>query len=186
MRPVEHAVELALDAHATEAVLACMARLEARGIASLRHGGADLHPHVSLTVATTGSLDDLARALATPSGDRDGDLGGGLATRVPALALSHVGAFLAPARVVFLGVTLHHALADLHATVLGRLAAAGIATRALYDRGRWVPHCTLAMHVDSLAASFGALEDVDLPIESTPGSIGIVEVPTGRLVATVA
>lgn len=177
MRSVEHAVELALDDHATEAVLACMASLEDRGIPSLRQVGAHVHPHVSLTVARTGSPEDLAGAL-------DG-LGGDVAARVPTLSLSHVGAFLAPARVVFLGVTMHDELAALHALVLERLVAAGVATRALYDRDRYVPHCTLAMHVSSLGAAFEALGDVALPIDSVPSALGIVEVPTGRLRATV-
>lgn len=177
-RPVDHAVELALDQRATNAVLACMASLEDAGIASLRRSAPYAHPHVSLTVATSGRPEDLAHALE--------GLGADLAGTVGALSLSHVGMFLAPARVVFLGVTMHDGLAGLHARVLERLAAARIATRALYDRGRFVPHCTLAMHVASLGAAVEALKGIELPIECAPSALGVVEVPTGRLLATVA
>ncbi len=169
---VEHAVELALDARATGIVEVLMDRLDAAGIPSLRSLAPHVHPHVSLAVAS-GRPADVAAACR------------GLGAALPELTLSGLGAFLAPARVAYLAVTATEPLLALNREVHARLDAAGVACRELYRPGRWVPHVTLAMHVASVGAALGLVEDVELPVRAAPVHLGVVEVPTGKLVAVV-
>lgn len=176
MSTVEHAVELALDEAAAAELTALMASLDRAGVASLASGSPHVHPHVSLAVASTGTPQELAAAL---------DGLGELALSLPTLTLSSLGVFVAPARVVFLAVTVTVPLLDLNRAVHDRLGAAGFATRALYGEGRWVPHCTLAMHVEVPSNAVSVLDGVRLPLEASVVGLGIVEVPTGKRVATV-
>jgi hypothetical protein len=173
-RGVAHGVELALDHDAARDVDALCGLLGAAGIASLRDAPPDVHPHVSLAVASSGDPEAIAAALA-------GLAGAGL----PVLELSSVGAFVAPAPVVFLGVTVTPALLELHESAHRRLAAAGVELWAHYEPGRWVPHCTLSMRPASLGAAFEALSAARLPIAAAPVALRVVEVPTGKVVAEV-
>jgi hypothetical protein len=174
--PVEHAVELALDPATVAEVAALMAALERVGIESLAGGSPHVHPHVSLAVAMTGSPAELADALDGLGED---------AASLPALTFSSLGCFVAPASVVFVGVTVTEPMLALNRAVHGRLAAAGFETRPLYREGSWVPHCTLAMHVTSPSMAIAALDGAALPLEAMVAGLGIVEVPTGKLRATV-
>jgi 2'-5' RNA ligase len=173
---VEHAVELSFDAATAEQVTALMSSLDAVGIPSLASGSPHVHPHVSVAVATTGSPEDLAMAL---------DGLGEFASSLPALALSSLGVFVAPASVVFLGVTATEPMLALNRAVHDRLAAAGVGTRALYREGSWVPHCTLAMHVAAPSDALAALHGASLPLRAAVAGLDIVEVPTGKRRATV-
>lgn len=169
---VELALELSLDERAASLANELMDRLEAAGVASLRHLAPHVHPHVSIAVATAapGALVDACR---------------GLGEGLPTLTLSGLGAFVAPARVVFLAVTPSDELSALNRAVHERLDRTGIECRPLYRPGSYVPHVTLAMHVASVGATLAVVEDVALPVVSTPGRLGVVEVPTGRLLAEV-
>jgi 2'-5' RNA ligase len=172
---VDHAVELALDTAAVARVTELMASLDRAGIASLASSSPHVHPHVSLAVATTGSPDELAAALAGLGADVES---------LPVLALSSLGVFVGEG-VVYLGVTVTERMLALNRAVHDRLDATGAAPRAIYRAGSWVPHCTLAMHLDAPSVAIGVLERTPLPIEATVVSLGIVEVPTGKLRATV-
>lgn len=172
---VEHAVELAFDPPSTEAVTTIMRRLDQAGIPSLLGGSPHVHPHVSLAVADAPS--DAVAAALTGVADRGG---------LPTVVLASVGCFVSPAHVVYLGAVRSDALVALHDDVVARLDEAGLAQRDLYRPGRWVPHCTLAMHVASLPAALQVLEPIDLPITAAVDSLGVVEVPTGKRRATVA
>lgn len=169
---VELALELGLDDAASAGVVAVMERLEAAGIRSLRSLAPHVHPHVSLSVAAAAPA-EVASAC------------GGLPAALPALRLDALGAFVAPARVAYLAVTPTEPLLALHRTVHERLDAAGIRVRDLYRPGTWVPHVTVAMHVEDLGAAMAILESAPLPIRSEAVHLGIVEVPTGRLVGLV-
>jgi hypothetical protein len=172
---VEHAIELALDPAAVAQVTELMGSLDRAGIASLASGSPRVHPHVSVAVATSGSPDELAAALVGLGTD---------AESLPTLALSSLGVFVG-AGVVYLGVTVTEPMLALNRAVHDRLDATGAMTRAIYRAGSWVPHCTLAMHVDAPSVAIGVLEHTPLPLDATVVSLGIVEVPTGKVRATV-
>lgn len=173
---VEHAIELALDEPGTAAVRALLEMLDAAGVATIAGSSRHVHPHVSVAVARDGAPDELAHALAGL---------GPLATSLTPLTLSSLGVFVAPAHVVFLGVTPNDRMLALNRAVHERLDAARIETRALYRPSSWVPHCTLAMHVASPQAAIDALAGAVLPIHAAVSSLGVVEVPTGKPVAEV-
>jgi hypothetical protein len=173
---VEHAVELALDETASERVTALMVALEEAGIATIGGSSPHVHPHVSVAVVSSGTPDELTQHLEGL---------GRVAVELPALTLSALGFFVAPGRVVYLAVTATGPLLALNRAVHDRLAAAHVETRALYREGSWVPHCTLAMHVEDPSVAIGVLADAPLPILCSVVGLRIVEVPTGRLVASV-
>jgi 2'-5' RNA ligase len=109
-----------------------------------------------------------------------------VAPPLPRLTLSSVGAFLAPVPVLFLGVTATRELLELNAAVHARLDRAGIAVRPIYRPGSFVPHCTLAMRPRSIDAAVRVALVADLPITATAVAMRVVEVPTGKVRATVA
>jgi 2'-5' RNA ligase len=100
-------------------------------------------PHVSLLLAETLQVDDVARDL-----ERCGACFRGLDVR-----LSHVGVFPAPDRVLFYGLTPTDRLLRLHADLRGRSCRWRAALTAGTHAGVWVPHCTLAMRVDATRLS---------------------------------
>jgi len=172
-RRVALAVELVLDDAAQQFVGDLWDRLESAGIVTLAAASPRVHAHVSLGVATDTTPDALAATL-----------GGVASAGLPVLALSSVGAFLRPQHVVFLAPVVTAELLALHATVCERLAIADVATSPLYAPGAWVPHCTIAMKFPSIAEALHAIGDVELPFVARCASVGLVEVPTGRIVAT--
>ena len=77
-------------------------------------------------------------------------------------------------------------LLELNAAVHARLDRAGIAVRPIYRPGSFVPHCTLAMRPRSIDAAVRVALVADLPITATAVAMRVVEVPTGKVRATVA
>jgi 2'-5' RNA ligase len=172
---VEHAVELELDGVAAAAVRALFDALEAAGVESLAAGSPHVHPHVSLAVVRDSAPERIADVLA-----------GVVSDPLPRLTLSSLGAFLAPEPVLFLGVTPARELLALNVAVHARLDHAGISVRAIYRPGSYVPHCTLAMHPPSLDVAVRAVLGATLPIEAAAVAMRVVEVPTGKVRASVA
>ena len=113
-------------------------------------------------------------------------LDGLAATPLPRLTLSSLGAFVAPEVVLFLGVTPTRELLALNVAVHARLDRAGVSVRPIYRPGSYVPHCTLAMRPGSLDRALRAMLGAPLPIEVAAVAMRVVEVPTGRVRATVA
>ncbi|HUD68615.1 MAG TPA: 2'-5' RNA ligase family protein [Acidimicrobiales bacterium] len=171
---VEHAVELELDAVAAAEVQALFDALESAGVESLAAGAPLVHPHVSVAVARDAAPELIADVLR-----------GVVTDPLPSLTLSSLGAFLAPASVLFLGVTPTRELLGLNAAVHARLDHAGISVRPLYRPGSYVPHCTLAMHPPSLDAAIRAVLVAPLPVGAVAVAMRVVEVPTGKVRATV-
>jgi len=172
---VEHAVELELDGDAAVAVSSLFDALEGAGIESLGAASPHVHPHVSLAVARDGAPEQIADVLS-----------GLAATPLPRLTLSSLGAFVAPEAVLFLGVTPTRELLALNVAVHARLDRAGVSVRPIYRPGSYVPHCTLAMRPGSLDLALRAMLGAPLPIEAAAVAMRVVEVPTGKVRATVA
>jgi hypothetical protein len=171
---VEHAVELELDGIAAGEVTALFDALELAGVESLAASAPHVHPHVSVAVVR-----DAAPGLVADV------LSGVAADPLPRLTLSSVGAFLAPATVLFLGVTPTTELLSLNVAVHARLDHAGISVRPIYRPGSYVPHCTLAIHPRALDVAIRAVLAAPLPIEAAAVAMRVVEVPTGKVRATV-
>lgn len=171
---VEHAVELELDGVAAAEVRALFDALESAGIESLAASAPHVHPHVSVAVARDAAPELIADVLA-----------GVVAGPLPRLTLASLGAFLAPAFVLFLGVTPTRELLGLNAAVHASLDHAGISVRPIYRPGSYVPHCTLAMRPASLDVAIRASLVAPLPIEAVAVAMRVVEVPTGKVRATV-
>ena len=178
MSTVDHAVELGLDGAAERRVGSLLDALEARGIATILAASPHVHAHVSLAVLGGLTPEEIASSLDGVAGEA-----------LPAIVLSSLGAFCEPVEVVFLGVTPTPELLGLNKRVHMRLAATRATLRTHYEPRRWVPHCTLAMRPASLVDALGAVRDAiardPLPIEATAVEVRIIEVPTGRVVATV-
>lgn len=174
MTAVEHAIELELDGVAQGAVRALFDALELAGVESLTARAPYVHPHVSLAVASDTHPEQVAEVL-----------GGTVVDPLPRLTLSSVGVFVGES-VLFLGVTPTRELLALNVAVHARLDHAGISIRPIYRPGSYVPHCTLAMHVRDLDVAIRAVRDASLPIEATAIAMRVVEVPTGKVRATVA
>ncbi len=128
---------------------------------------------MSLAVAGPAPLEALVAALGTIE----------LAAS-PSIELSSLGVFVSAAPVVFLGVTPAARLLERNEDVHRRLDAASIRVRDLYRPGRWVPHCTLAMHVVDVAGALRALSGASLPIAGRASGVHLVEVPTGKVRAS--
>lgn len=174
MGAVEHAIELELDGVGRAAVCALFDALEAAGVESLAASSPHVHPHVSVAVARDGDPGHLATVLA-----------GVVTEPLPRLTLASIGAFLVPEPVLFLGVTPTRELLALNVEVHARLEHEGITVRQIYRPGAFVPHCTLAMRPHDLGAAIRAVRLAPLPIEAFAVAMRVVEVPTGKVKATV-
>lgn len=137
-----YAVTLRLDDAAAATIDAHWRRLaDARVSDSMVALG--YRPHLTLAIAQ-----DIDPAAAIPVLKR-------LAETETALDVPFVGigAFLAPARVLWAAPRVDRALLDLHAAMHGALAWPA---HPHYDPGHWVPHCTLAEDLDPTALARGA------------------------------
>jgi 2'-5' RNA ligase len=172
---VATAVELAFDETADSRVREIWRDLDAHGVPSLGAAGGAFHPHVSLAVSE--HTIDATAALAALAGDAKG---------LP-LTLASLGFFPSPnGAVAFLGVTATHTLLDLNAAVDAELSRSGTEPWPLYRPGTWVPHCTLAMHVHHPEVVPTIVVDDRLPIRAEVTRVHVVEIRSGRTVATLA
>lgn len=131
-------------------------------------------PHLTLAI-----YDDLDVAMA----ERE------LLLFVPTLAtfpvtFAHVGVFIHPAAVVFLAPVVTSGLLELHRATHERFAGIGNGVHQFYLPGRWVPHCTVALHLapQTLPLASEVVQEVPLPTTGTVTEVGIVRVsPTAPL-----
>ncbi|MGA9597724.1 MAG: 2'-5' RNA ligase family protein [Acidimicrobiia bacterium] len=106
-------------------------------------GGSDLEavggrPHLSLAlIRPPGDPEVLATCVEKLSGKM----------KPMRLELSAVGAFPGDEGVVFLAPAVTSELVDAHAELHEILRECGVTADELYQPGRWVPHCTVALHV---------------------------------------
>lgn len=166
-----YAWEIFLDEEADAVVRGLWGRLERLGVPSLRtasHGRH--HPHVTLALG-----EDLAA---------DGELVEALGT-LPGQGLNFplLGVFPGDAAVLFLGVQVTAPLLDAHARVhaaIDRKGGAEDQLGELYKPGSWVPHCTLAMHLDaeSLGLAYQELHPY-AELRARIATVGLVDIETG-------
>jgi len=108
---------------------------------------------------------------------------------VPTLApfpviFTHVGVFTQPSPVVFLAPVVTIDLLDLHQVTHERFVGFGTGPHQFYLPRRWIPHCTIALHVDrqTLPLSMEVIQEISLPMTGTVTELGIVRVsPTSPL-----
>lgn len=160
------ALNLVIGAGGAKRIEALRRRLGDAGL-----GASDVPPHVTLAV-----LEDADPAAIA-----------GVFTRPPpaTLQMVHVGAFLGPPGVVFLGVAPSVELVDLHASTWA--AVAGMAKGwARYEPGCWVPHCTLAMPLDpvEMGRAVTVLGDADLPFCVDVISLAVADLNSGRTLSS--
>ena len=164
------AVELYFDEDGEARVRTIWRALAEQGTSAfLLDAGA--RPHVSLAVLDDTDLDTLLAVVSAFSSELP----------YVRLEIASVGAFPTPQGVIFLAPVVDENLLAVHAELCDRLALEGIAPNRYYQPGAWVPHCTVAQHVEAvhlgaalsltleLARDFEALEVVE---------IGVVEVGT--------
>ena len=157
-----YAVTLCLDDSAARGIAEVWQRLADAGISdSMVTLG--YRPHLTLAIA------DRADPAATVAVLKE------FAERTPSLPVPFVGlgAFLAPARVLWAAPRVDRALLDLHEALHATLAWP---PHPHYTPGRWVPHCTLADDMTPEAFERGArlVADWWQPATATLGRIDLV------------
>lgn len=169
LRPDEtstFAVVLYLDAETEDRLLGLWAALDVHDVASpARTYGAGYRPHLTLSVVDTADPDrlrpDLEAALTDVSG-------------LP-LTLSALGLFLPPPCPAYLAVTPTRRLLELHEQVYDALE--GTPCWGHYLPDAWVPHCTLAMCVESTSTVSDVVSQIALPIHAEVSEAHLVEIP---------
>jgi 2'-5' RNA ligase len=158
-----YAIELALDPSSDAAVRRVWHELDRAGITWMARSGA--RPHVTVGVWETLDIDETTCEL-TRFADETAPL---------RLTLASVGMF--PGVAVFLAPVVTAELLDLHARVHRRLAGRGGGAWHHYQRGAWVPHCTVAsdLEPDQFQSASAIAARAPLPLESLLVEVGIVE-----------
>jgi 2'-5' RNA ligase len=167
-----YAIELALDPSSDAAVRRVWHELDRAGITWMARSGA--RPHVTVGVWETLDVDETTRELTRFADE----------TTPVRLTLASVGMF--PGVAVFLAPVVTAELLDLHTRVHGRLAGRGGGAWHHYQRGAWVPHCTLAsdLEPDQFQSAFAIAARAPLPLECLLVEVGIVEFrPVNQLVS---
>jgi hypothetical protein len=163
---VAYAVVLHFDAITDGVVRQAWSHLENRGVPSVSSTyGPGYRPHLTLAIVDTAHPGHVA--------DR-------LRPRLEAAAglpftLSSLGFFLSSPAPAYLAVTPTRRLMALHQGVHDVLGAAG--SWAYYRPGAWVPHCTLAMGVESQTAVARALAHVHFPVRGKVTSAHLTRLP---------
>lgn len=161
-----YAVELSFDAATDAAVRRVWDELAREGVNDFM-AGFGVHPHISLAV-----YDELAVAEADPEIAE-------FARRLPpvSVTLSSIGIFSGETSVVFLGAVVTSDLLTTHAEIHRRLQPLGRGAWSYYERGEWVPHCTLAMDLpaDRIARAVEIARRVQLPIRGTLERVSLVK-----------
>jgi 2'-5' RNA ligase len=93
------------------------------------------------------------------------------------LSFTHLGFFTHPEKVLFLAPTPTSELLDFHARIHQLLNRQTQGPWDLYQPGRWVPHCTLALDLDqdTLEKATQLCSQLELPVEMHATQIGVVE-----------
>jgi 2'-5' RNA ligase len=162
-----YAIQAHFDPVADTTVRDCWRRLTEIGIAAPSSGSA-ARPHLTLAGYDTLDVARAAHALATFARSR---------SAFP-LTFSHLGAFLSPSTVLFLGPTPTATLLHFQRAVHEMVTGIGMSPWEHYLPERWVPHCTIALNIDAatLPRAIAASQDVRLPFSADVVEIGVTEV----------
>jgi 2'-5' RNA ligase len=161
-----YAVVTYFDPPTERAVRAIWDDLAARGI-SRDVPAAQIRPHITLAV-----YDDLD---CLPCEEH-------LAVFQPALQklkirVDHVGVFFNPRAVLFLAPSVTMPLLEFHAQVHANLEIPSGKSWKIYRPGRWVPHCTLAIDLETgkLEKAMTLCAQLKFPMILRADSLGAVE-----------
>jgi 2'-5' RNA ligase len=162
-----YTLELAFDPVTHAAIQKNRTDLERAAMGNAR-ALALFQPHVSLVVGhdvdVSASLPILqAWAQATPS--------------FP-LTFSYLGIFNPPSAILYLGVTVTHALLTLHSTFTSYLTPLMGDVWAHYTEGVWVPHCTLTVELNpaDLPTAVARCASIELPFVARAVAVELVQV----------
>jgi len=163
-------VEMHWGPETEEAVFDTWQALAAMGVdRSMLDSGA--RPHVTLAISDHVDQHGLAEATAAFA-----------AMLQPVrLTLSSIGLFPTAEGVLFYGVTVTHALLELHDAYSRVFAAHARQPYAYYRPGTWVPHCTLAigLTLDQVGGALGIIRQRALPLYGMAHELGLIEVEGG-------
>jgi 2'-5' RNA ligase len=161
-----YAVELSFD-RATDAVVRRVWDELAREGVNDFMAGFGVHPHISLAVFDELMVDEADPQIAE------------FARRLVPLpvTLSSIGVFAGDAGVVFFGAVVTDELLATHAEIHRRLKPLGRGAWSYYDRGEWVPHCTLAMDLpaDRIPHAVEIARRTLLPLRGTLERVSLVK-----------
>ena len=93
------------------------------------------------------------------------------------LQLSHFGFFSNPEPVVFIAPVPTKGLLEFHSNLHSRLAKQAKKPWELYQPGKWVPHCTLALNfrTENLPKIIHRCQSLPLPMDVNAVQLGVVE-----------
>jgi hypothetical protein len=164
-----HAVELLFDAGGDATVHRVWGDLDRIGIASIgsTHHGA--RPHLSLAVCDDA---DPVRVAATIAREASG-------VPAPVVRVSHLGVFLHPVPILFLGVVATPELLHLHSRIQGAMKWTASTMWGQFREGRWVPNIAVAVRFDPalLSGGLGAVRG-GIPSEFLGVRLHVVDIAT--------
>jgi 2'-5' RNA ligase len=160
-----YAIEMFFDSSTAVRIRRLWENLALAGASFMRDGGA--RPHVSLAVCDTLDV----------SGARD--LIDGFARKIAPIpvTLASLGVFPSASPVMFLAPKVTVELLQIHSEFFTAFDSLGHGCWSHYSPLHWIPHCTVAMHIDAQQLSgLGSIcLAADLPISGTLTEIGLVE-----------
>src|SRR5215470_6293154 len=157
------AIELGLDGESAGPVRSLWRRLAEAGIRYMADSGAE--PHVSVAIWDDLRVERAAIEVAA------------LVTQTAPVPLSFTQVRTFGAEVVYLAVAPSARLVDLHARVQARIGPLGDGAWEHYAPGAWIPHCTLAMDLDTgtAATALALATGFALPLTGRLDRMAIVE-----------
>ena len=98
------------------------------------------------------------------------------------LTFPSLGSFVSPSVVAFLAPVVTTDLLHFHHEAHETFGDIGTDPQELYLPGRWVPHCTIAVHVEARALPrvMEVSQELRLPLTGTVSEMGLVEVSPTR------
>ena len=161
-----YAVVLYFNKHSEKFIRDIWNKLSENGIPSeIHHAG--IRPHITLAIfdeLTCQPCDSELSRFAPQSAQLH-------------LNFTHLGFFTQPEKVLFLAPTPTSELLDFHARIHQLLDHQTNGPWSLYQPGKWVPHCTLALDLDQvmLEKATALCGQIELPVELHATQIGVVE-----------
>ncbi len=94
----------------------------------------------------------------------------------PSILFTHFGVFTNPEPVIFVSPLVTKELLDFHNELHTKLAGEGKDPWELYNPGKWVPHCTLALgyKIENEAKIIRLCQKMSLPMHVQAVQIGVV------------
>jgi 2'-5' RNA ligase len=160
------AVHLFFDANTEAAIKSVWKKLAETEIAPYLYRSAN-RPHLTLAIYQQLDLSACEQQLESFAAHRN---------PLP-VTFQHLGIFSTTPTTVFLGSTVTVSLLALHAQVHERLRPLGTEPHPYYLPGQWMPHCTLALELESrlITQVLDLGLQVPLPLNGEIAEIGVIE-----------